>query len=441
MHKPKHCSEPNRLIQHEKSCSVLKGHAVHIPFLWIIPLIAGTSLYFLANVQRVAIPGAIFGTLQSELNVSASWITWLGASFMYVYALNQLVIGFMVENYGGRRVILCGALVFCIGSILFPLSRNLPLLYFSRVLVGFGASSLYLSLVQEARRLFKEKHFPVALSSVIFTGYAGGILAGAPFVIGAEAIGWRNLLLLLGGFALAGWFIFTAACRTENVPELGRKKERFSLRPYFNLLRLPNNRKIYLCTGMHFGIYYVLQTVIGKKYLEDFLGLPSESAAWILSLMAILAAFSGFVPVLLGKLIGGRIKIFIIGSGCMSTFVCCGLALMTALNVKSPAVAVFLCMLAVTASLSPIAIPLLFVTNEPKEAGLAVCLFNFSLYFFVALFGNAVGILLGCFESDRLGSLHTYGEDAWLSIFSMLALLSIFVLATSCGLTESKSNK
>ena len=45
-------------------------------------------LYFLANVQRVAIPGTVFNLLQERLQVSAPWITGLGSAFMYVYALN-----------------------------------------------------------------------------------------------------------------------------------------------------------------------------------------------------------------------------------------------------------------------------------------------------------------------------------------------------------------
>ncbi len=114
---------------------------------------------------------------------------------------------------------------------------------------------------------------------------------------------------------------------------------------------------------------------------------------------------------------------------------------MTGLNVQSPAVAVFLCMLAVTASLSPIAIPLLYGTNEPSKAGLAVCLFNFSLYFFVAIFGNAVGILLSCFESVQGGSLHAYGKDAWLAIFSLLACLACIVLVLSCRLKENQFHR
>mgnify|MGYP003108757728 CR=1 FL=1 len=442
MQKPADSSETKPPVGVEVAAKTAhEDRAPGIPGWWIVALIAGTGLYFLANVQRVAVPGAIFGTLQRELNASASSITWLGASFMYVYALSQLVIGFMVENFGGRRVIFYGALVFCVGAVLFSLSHGLPLLYASRMMVGLGASSLYLSLVQEARRIFQPKDFPVALSSVIFTGYAGGIVAGAPFVIAANGIGWRNLMLLLGLAAILGWLVFSLACGMKQVARGSKPRNPFRLRPYLEILRLPNNRSIYACTGLHFGIYYVLQTVVGKKYLEDFLGLTSENAAWVLSLMAILAALSGFVPVFLGKLIGGRIKIFIIGSGCMSTFVCCGLVLMTGFNVQTPAVAVFLCMLAVTASLSPIAIPLLYGTNEPSKAGLAVCLFNFSLYFFVALLGNAVGLLMNCFDSERGGPLHAYGKDAWLAIFSLLACLACVVLVLSVRLKENKVDR
>ena len=68
-------------------------------------LFCGTMLYFLANVQRVAIPGTVFNLLQERLQVSAPWITGLGSAFMYVYALNQLAVGLLVERYGGARVI------------------------------------------------------------------------------------------------------------------------------------------------------------------------------------------------------------------------------------------------------------------------------------------------------------------------------------------------
>ncbi len=403
----------------------------------ILLLLAGTGLYFLVNVQRVAIPGALFNTLQAEFSVSASWITGLGAAFMYVYALSQLGAGFLVERYGSRRVIIVGTFLFCTGALLFPLAHSLPLLYLSRLLAGFGASGLYLSLVAETRRTFHASRFPLALSAMIFTGYTGGIAAGAPFVIGAQMLGWRTLLLLLGAGGLLCWLVFTVACGLDRTrAEPGRADAHFSLRPFLELLRQPNNRAICLCAGLHFGIYYVLQTVLGKKYLEDFLGFPPTKAGWVLSIMAILAACSGFVPVTLRRLTGGRIRLFIIGAGCMSAFVCGGLALLTALGMRSPAVAVLLCLLAMTASLSPIMIPLLYGTNAPERAGLAVSLFNFSLYFFVALLGNAAGLLLGWFTPEPSGTQLIYGQDAWTSIFAGLFLCALLVLRFALRVSE-----
>lgn len=415
----------------------MNARTPRVPGWRLLLLLAGTGLYFLANIQRVAIPGALFNTLQSELGVSASWITGLGAAFMYVYALSQLGAGFLVERLGGRRVILAGAFLFCAGVLLFPLSHSLPLYYLSRMMAGCGASALYLSLVAETRRTFHESRFPLALSAVIFTGYAGGIAAGAPFVIGAQTIGWRPLLLLLGAGGILCWLVFAAACALDRArAEKGRADALFSLRPFLELLRQPNNRAVCLCAGLHFGLYYVLQTVLGKKYMEDFLGLAPTKAAWVLSLMAILAALSGFVPVTLKELTGGRIRLFIIGAGCMSAFVCGGLALMTGLGMRSPAVGGLLCLLATTASLSPIMIPLLYGTNTPEQAGLAVSLFNFSLYFFVALLGNAAGLLLGCFEPEPRGGLLIYGQGAWTAVFAGLFLCALLVLRFALRVSE-----
>ena len=60
----------------------------------------GALFYFFANFQRIAIPGAIFDLLQQELAVSAPYITAFGAIFMYLYAVNQLIIGVLVDRYG-----------------------------------------------------------------------------------------------------------------------------------------------------------------------------------------------------------------------------------------------------------------------------------------------------------------------------------------------------
>ena len=97
-------------------------------------ILLGMLFYFVANFQRIAVPGAIFDVLEQELSVGAPQITAFGALFMYVYAFTQLLNGIFVDRYGGYRVMAVGAVIMGLGCIIFPLSSNLPIMYFSRAL-------------------------------------------------------------------------------------------------------------------------------------------------------------------------------------------------------------------------------------------------------------------------------------------------------------------
>ena len=61
-------------------------------------ILLGTLFYFVANFQRIAIPGAIFDVLEQELSVGAPQITAFGAIYMYVYDFTQLLIGVFVDR-------------------------------------------------------------------------------------------------------------------------------------------------------------------------------------------------------------------------------------------------------------------------------------------------------------------------------------------------------
>ena len=132
-------------------------HQKHRYRLFLI--ICATIFYFLANIQRVAIPGAVFNVLQGDFMATASKITMLGAIFSYIYALTQLIVGLLVDKIGGFRVIALGCVVFTIGSIIFPHSNSLFGLYLSRALIGFGAATFYLSTVREVKKYSQDKNF------------------------------------------------------------------------------------------------------------------------------------------------------------------------------------------------------------------------------------------------------------------------------------------
>lgn len=399
--------------------------------LWLI--LSGTGLYFFANIQRVAIPGAIFDLLQEDLHLSAPGVTALGSVFMYVYALNQLLIGLFVSRYGGRRVILPGALLFCLGSLLFPLSSG-GWLYVSRALTGFGASSLYLALIDETIRACR-KNYAIVVSLVITAGYAGGIVANAPLVALVRMTGWQRALLGVAGLTILCYLLFAAVSSLRKLPPM-RRDVPFRFSPFRRVLCGGNNRMVFLFSGLNFGLYYVIQTVIGKKFLEDFCRFSSPDAAWILSLTGLISAVAGTLLAVLSRLAGNRRAVFCRIAGAVSISVFGLITLLLLFDLRSGWIALLFCLLASTGSMSSIAIPLLHETNPRDLAGPAVCFMNFSFYLAVAFFGNLSGWLLNTFPPEAVGKTLVYPRNSYLAVFAVLALASIAVFGGAIRLRD-----
>lgn len=411
------------------------GAASRLPCSRMLLLVSATLLYFFANIQRVAIPGAIFDLLQADLHLSAPRVTALGSSFMYVYALNQLTIGVLINRYGGRRVIAAGGLLFCAGSLLFPCSASPFWLYFSRGLTGLGASAIYLSLIDEIIRSCR-KNYTIAISLAIMAGYAGGIVANAPFVAGVHLLGWQSLLKLIAALSVGCYLCFLVAGTGDETTSSIRISGVFTT--FRRVLARRHNRELFLFSGINFGLYYVLQTVIGKKFLEDFCHFESEPAAWILSLMGAISALSCVLFALLSRLTGNRRRIFCHAAGIVCAVVFTLVTLLLAFDLRCAGmIAGLFCLLALTASTSSITIPLLHETNPPELAGTAVCFMNFSFYLAVAIFGNAVGFLLNLYPPEQSGGIRIYPRDSYLAVFLTLSFFSYVVLKYSLRMRET----
>lgn len=398
-------------------------------------LVCGTALYFFANIQRVAIPGSVFDCLQQELKVSAPCITALGSSFMYTYAFSQLAIGLLVDRYGGHRIIAFGAILFCAGSLLFPLVHSLPALYLTRALTGLGASAFYLSLVKETMRSFN-KNFTIMLSVVIFIGYTGGIVANAPLVHYVALTSWRHVMLATA-FSTLGFYLLYLLAYAGAAPYPVQPIP-FSLAPMRTVMAKRHNRHTFLFCGINFGLYYVIQTVIGKKFLEDYCQFTNAQAAGVLSLTGMISAVSGLGLAVASRLSGNRRQIFVrfVGLSCLFVFVM--LTVLLLLEVRTAWIAGLLCLLAFTASTSSIVVPLLRETNVVEYTGVSVSLLNFSCYITVAVLGNAVGLLMNLYKPEQHGAILLYGTPSYVAVFGTMLGLSGVVAWCAFQLRETR---
>ena len=398
-------------------------------------ILLGTLFYFVANFQRIAIPGAIFDVLEQELTVGAPQITAFGAIYMYVYAFTQLLNGVFVDRYGGYRVMFVGAIIMTLGCIIFPLTSTLPLMYFARALLGLGGSMFYLSLIKELGFLFEEKDFGIALSVMLFVGYAGGIAANAPFVMAMRVLSWREILLIIAGIVLVSVIVYLSLLPKVKLQEVNKQVGVKAL-PFQLVLHKSHNRNLFTFACCNFGISYVIQTVIGKKFLEDFCQMTSAKAAVVLSIMAIVAAVFNIVNASVCKLFHNHRVIFLKGASYITFLSLLTICLLIWLDIRTIFVAFIFCVLAANASLSSLLVPVLYATNRKMISGTAVSILNFSYFMAVGLLGTITGYVLNIFEPTRIGKTLVYSNNSYLLLFGVFLILSIYEIYRATKLSD-----
>lgn len=386
-----------------------------------------TLLYFFANIQRSAVPGAVFDLLQVDFATDASKITLLGAIFCYVYAFVQLIVGLMVDKIGGFRVVALGSIIFSIGALLFPLADNLNVLYLSRALVGFGGATFYLSTIREVKKFAKDKNFSLAVSYILFVGYFGGVVANAPLVMGAHNFGWKNtfcfialITILLSLIYLISLFIFK--------PIHIEKKTKWSIVPFREVLLNKNNIHLYIFGATNYGLYYVLQSVIGKKFLEDFSGFEVSTSALILSIMAIISAFAGTISAFISKIIDNKKTIIFKSYACLSVLSVLSVFLCLTFDFHTKLIALIFCVPSFIGSISPLLIANLHLINKYEITATAVAIQNFCFFMMVGILGMASGMLMNVFKPVEEQGILVYSNQSYLLVFGLFFAISIIEL-------------
>lgn len=390
-------------------------------------ILLGALFYFIANFQRIAIPGAVFDVLQQELSVTAPYITAFGAIFMYIYAFNQLVIGVLVDRFGGLRVMFAGGAILGLGALLFPISSNLPLMYFSRVLVGLGGSTFYLSLIRELREFFSDKNFGIAISVMLCIGYCGGIAANAPFVFMMQHINWREILLFIGGIVAVGVILFALLSTKIKFPEINENVKLRTL-PFRLVLHKKHNRNLFSFACCNFGISYAIQSIIGKKFLEDFCMMAPSKASIVLSIMAVIAAIFNIINASFCKMCHNHRVMFLKNASVITFVSLLMICLCLIFNIRTGYIALIFFILAGNASLTSLLVPVLHLTNRKMVSGTAVSIMNFCFFMMVGFLGTAMGFLLNLFEPEKVNNVLVYSNKSYLAVFGMFFLISVFEL-------------
>ncbi len=390
---------------------------------FIFILAVGLSCF--TSMSKVLIPGTIFDQLQHDLGLDAHTLSQMSSCYMYTYALAQLVAGVLASSLGGIRILMIGGFAFIAGMLTFPLLSTPWAMLLTRTVTGFGAGITFIVIANLTMELYRDR-FTSVLGFALVIGYLGPVIGLSPMVALVQAVGWRiamlvpavlSALLYLGAMTRVPGTLSPLAAR----PAL--------LKPLRETMCHWNMAALCLASAILFGIYYALQTVMGRKCLEDIFGLqPRWSALFLTGLAIIVAVMNFFAGPIQRAFKNGLKTVMPIASALGLLGAALGwLALRNASHPTWLMLAAFLC-ICIPAGCFPLYCTIAKDDTPPQHAALAVALVNCWAFVLIAMTGNLAGRLMASHELHAIKVAETliYPAAAYSSVFTLFLATAAF---------------
>ena len=155
------------------------------------------SIYFFVYFHRMS-SGVVKDELMEAFGLTGTSFSNLNSMYFYSYLIMQIPSGILADTLGARRTVSCGCLTMSLGAFLFGAAPSLPFLFLGRLLVGFGASVIFIAILKVQTCWFRESEFGVMSGITGFVGNLGGAMAQAPLALLVSALTWRMSFYCIG---------------------------------------------------------------------------------------------------------------------------------------------------------------------------------------------------------------------------------------------------
>lgn len=159
------------------------------------------AAFFLVSLHRTA-TAVLSEELMRAFDTTGTSLGLLHASFFYLYAALQVPAGLLTDRYGARVIAAVGTGLMSAGSLAFGLAPSYVVAFGGRLLVGLGASVLFVAVLRFCANWFRPTEFGTMTGVTFAVGILGGLAATTPLALAVTAVGWRATVAGLGGVGL-----------------------------------------------------------------------------------------------------------------------------------------------------------------------------------------------------------------------------------------------
>ena len=114
-----------------------------LPSLRVKGTLATAAVAVMVAQIANALPGALNGEFQTTFNTVGSQLTLIAAAFMIPVVVFELTFGLLGDKLGHKKLVMGGALLLAIGSLVCTLSPNVEAMWVGSALNGLGAGAIF----------------------------------------------------------------------------------------------------------------------------------------------------------------------------------------------------------------------------------------------------------------------------------------------------------
>ena len=129
-------------------------------------------------------------------------IGFLSSVYYWTYTAMQIPSGVMADRFGARAASTVFLLIASIGSLVTCVGTEFWMIVLGKVMIAAGMAVVYVPLMKLVSVWCPKSDFAVLSGVVIAVGNVGAIAATGPLELMAQALGWREVFLVLGVITL-----------------------------------------------------------------------------------------------------------------------------------------------------------------------------------------------------------------------------------------------
>lgn len=235
------------------------------------------SAYIIGFVHRMAL-GTVKDDLVVAFHLNATAFANLSSAYFYAYLIMQIPTGMLLDTVGAKRIVVAGSALAGIGSVMFGLSPTAFTAFISRMMVGVGASVIYIAILKILTEWFYEREFATLSGMTTFIGNLGGIVSQTPLFLLVTWLSWRSTFMAIGALGLlaAGLCLALVKDRPSELglpsPEEPREQDRVDKKPSVFLAlkaicRNPRSWPPFFFFAAFYGTFQALAGTWGQSYL------------------------------------------------------------------------------------------------------------------------------------------------------------------------------